>query len=72
MDAANSLMRQDKSAEAGDDRGAGSVPRFESQVRISHGQSHRWMALPFFETAVPLLVVMGFAAGLTLVIERAF
>ncbi|BAR60992.1 hypothetical protein NK6_7841 [Bradyrhizobium diazoefficiens] len=30
------------------------------------------MALPFFETAVPLLVVMGFAAGLTLVIERAF
>ncbi|SFH98213.1 hypothetical protein [Bradyrhizobium sp. cf659] len=37
-----------------------------------HGQPHRWMALPFIETAVPLLVVMAFTGGLTMVIEYVF
>lgn len=35
-----------------------------------NGQPHRWMALPFFETGIPLAIIMSFSAGLTMVIER--
>lgn len=37
-----------------------------------NGQPHRWMALPFFETGIPLVIIMSFAAGLTMVIEHLF
>ncbi|QIP09512.1 hypothetical protein FJN17_34410 [Bradyrhizobium symbiodeficiens] len=36
------------------------------------GQPHRWMALPFFETGIPLVIIMALSAGLTIVIERMF
>ncbi|WP_271546220.1 hypothetical protein [Bradyrhizobium sp. CCBAU 45321] len=35
-------------------------------------QSHRWMALPFFETGIPLAIIMSFSAGLTMVMARFF
>jgi len=37
-----------------------------------NGQPHRWMGLPLLETAIPLLVVVGFATGLTMLAERIF
>ncbi|MBR0931691.1 hypothetical protein JQ561_34205 [Bradyrhizobium diazoefficiens] len=37
-----------------------------------NGQSHRWMELPFFETGIPLVIIMSFSAGLTMVIDRIF
>ncbi|WP_193760698.1 hypothetical protein [Bradyrhizobium yuanmingense] len=37
-----------------------------------NGQSHRWMALPFFETGIPLAIIMSFSAGLTMVVDRIF
>jgi hypothetical protein len=30
------------------------------------------MELPFFETGVPLVIIMSFSAGLTMVIDRIF
>ncbi|MDF0496979.1 hypothetical protein GPL17_23700 [Bradyrhizobium yuanmingense] len=35
-----------------------------------NGQSHQWMALPFFDTGIPKAIVMSFSAGLTMVIDR--
>jgi hypothetical protein len=33
------------------------------------GEPDRWMMLPFFETSIPLLIVIGFAVGLTMLAE---
>ncbi|MFK4491179.1 hypothetical protein [Bradyrhizobium sp. USDA 336] len=35
-----------------------------------NGQSHQWMALPFFDTGIPKAIVMSYSAGLTMVIDR--
>ncbi|WP_143278721.1 hypothetical protein [Bradyrhizobium sp. Y36] len=35
-----------------------------------NGQPHRSMGLPFFETAIPLVIVMALSAGLTMVVEQ--
>jgi hypothetical protein len=35
-------------------------------------EPHRWMALPFFETGIPLAIIMSFSAGLTMVMARFF
>ena len=37
-----------------------------------HGQSHRWMALPFFEAGIPLVIIMSLAVGVTMVVDRIF
>ena len=37
-----------------------------------NGQPHRWMGIPLVDTAVPLLIIIGFATGLTMLAEYAF
>ncbi|MBR0845514.1 hypothetical protein JQ607_35450 [Bradyrhizobium liaoningense] len=36
------------------------------------GQPHRWMAIPLIDTAVPLLIIIGLATGLTMLAEHVF
>lgn len=35
-----------------------------------NGEPHRWMAIPFVDAAVPLVVIIGLALGLTLLAEQ--
>ena len=39
---------------------------------LRNGQPHRWMALPLFETGIPLVIVLSFSAGLTMMIDHIF
>ncbi|MGX4805514.1 hypothetical protein [Bradyrhizobium guangdongense] len=35
-----------------------------------NGEPHRLMAIPFVDAAVPLVIIIGFATGLTLLAEQ--